>query len=86
MVKYVQLLALNNKSIVDILNITHSSHPENLAGRYVLLLQEIQSNIGHVKQKSAFQYTQNAQTRIILHMCMVSSGHLLSIETFNSSH
>ena len=79
---YLRLLALDNKSTVDTLNIKHSSHPENLAGSYVLLLQGIQSNMGHIKQKSALQ--QNAQTHIILHMCKVSSAHLLSNETFCS--
>ena len=35
--------------------------------------------MGHVKPKSAFDH---ARIHIILHMRRVSSGHLLSIETF----
>ena len=38
--------------------------------------------MGHVKQKSAFEHAQNVRNHIILHMCRVSSGHLLSIHTF----
>ena len=38
--------------------------------------------MGHVKRKSAFEHAQNVRIHIILHMCKVSSGHLLPIEPF----
>ena len=41
--------------------------------------------MGRVKRKSAFKHAQNVRIHIILHMRRVSSGHLLSIETFYSN-
>ena len=38
-----------------------------------------------VKRKRAFKHAQNVRIHITLHMRKVSSGHLLSIETFCSS-
>ena len=38
--------------------------------------------MGCIKQKSAFKHEQNEQIQIILNMCKVSSGRLLSIHTF----
>ena len=40
--------------------------------------------MGRVKRKSAFEHAQNVRIHIILHMRRVSSGQLLSIETFYS--
>ena len=41
-------------------------------------------NIGRVKRKSVFEHAKNIRRHVILHMRKVSSGHLLSIETFYS--
>ena len=38
--------------------------------------------MGHVKQKSAFEHAQNVHIQIIPHMHKLSSGPLLSIDTF----
>ena len=40
--------------------------------------------MGRVKRKKAFEHLQNVRIHVILHMRKVSSGHLLSMETFYS--
>ena len=40
--------------------------------------------LGRIKLKSAFEYEQNMQIMIILHMHKVSFRHLLAIHTFCS--
>ena len=40
--------------------------------------------LAHIKRKNVFKHIQNVQIQIILHMCKVSSGPLLSIHTFCS--
>ena len=40
--------------------------------------------LSHVNWNSVYEHAQNIQIQINLHMRKVSSGHLLSVETFNS--
>ena len=52
--------------------------------QYLLFTFLQYSKMDRIKRKKGFEHVQNAQIQIILCMCKVSSGPLLSIHTFCS--